>query len=93
MMVLLLCFPVVVRYAQRACPCHFEEHNIFMPHVNLGTFDRIYAGARCTEDRLPILSRLLSPGGGIMVVPVESELRLISRCPGGGGGGGGGALL
>ena len=80
MTLLLLWFPVIIRYAQHACPCHFEEHNIFMPHASLGTFDRIYAGARCTEDLLPSLIRLLSPGSGTMVVPVESELRLISRC-------------
>mmetsp|Transcript_6705 Transcript_6705/g.17938 ORF Transcript_6705/g.17938 Transcript_6705/m.17938 type:complete len:439 (+) Transcript_6705:96-1412(+) len=51
--------------------------NLFDERVlpNLGTFDVIHVGAAATEDMVPVLTQLLSPGGRL-VVPVGPPLGL-----------------
>jgi len=66
-------------YARLSCQCHFEEHNVFLPHPTHRLFDRICVGAQCHLDQLPSLLKLLRPSGGVMVVPVGCELKLITR--------------
>lgn len=63
----------------------FELQNVFMPASRwLGQFDRVHVGASCPPDRLAPLLALLRPEGGLVVVPVApSDLRVISRGPGG----------
>jgi hypothetical protein len=36
-------------------------------------------GATCPEERLHLLLPLLEPGGGLLLAPVDSDLRLYSR--------------
>eukprot|EP00873_Tetraselmis_striata_P012076 jgi/Tetstr1/432340/TSEL_021737.t1 len=65
-------------FAAASASCTFHQHNAFLPLAN--TFDRIYVGAACPEHRVAALAKLLSPDGK-MIVPVGSELRLVSRSP------------
>eukprot|EP00193_Tetraselmis_chui_P018060 CAMPEP_0177780392 /NCGR_PEP_ID=MMETSP0491_2-20121128/17172_1 /TAXON_ID=63592 /ORGANISM="Tetraselmis chuii, Strain PLY429" /LENGTH=458 /DNA_ID=CAMNT_0019300147 /DNA_START=1307 /DNA_END=2680 /DNA_ORIENTATION=+ len=67
-------------FKSTAAPVALHHHNVLFPHASLpeGGFDRIYVGAACPAARLRALSRLLAPNGK-MVVPVASELRLLSK--------------
>jgi len=57
----------------------FQEHNVFVPSHDLrGKFDRIHVGAACPPRRLAALTKLIGPQGGMIVSPVNSELRLIT---------------
>lgn len=44
-----------------------------------GRYDRVHVGAACPADRLPELLRLLKPSGGLLMAPVDNDLRVIVK--------------
>ncbi|GAX81059.1 hypothetical protein CEUSTIGMA_g8494.t1 [Chlamydomonas eustigma] len=57
----------------------FELRDIFVPRQeDVEAYDKMYIGAACPQDRLAPLLRMLRPGG-LMVVPVSTELLLIHK--------------
>uniref|UniRef100_A0A061S9V0 protein-L-isoaspartate(D-aspartate) O-methyltransferase n=1 Tax=Tetraselmis sp. GSL018 TaxID=582737 RepID=A0A061S9V0_9CHLO len=66
-------------YHQRACDCSILEHNVFLPRATAERYDRIHVGAQCPEEKVPNLLRLLGEEGGVVIVPVDSELRAITK--------------
>lgn len=72
-------------YASKACEVQLERRNVFMPvGRHQGRYDKVHVGASCPEDRLPLLLQLLRPDNGKLLVPVGSELRLVTRLRSGG---------
>lgn len=58
----------------------FELHNVFMPSPrHRGQYHKVHVGATCPEDRLSALLSLLQPTGGQLMVPVGSDLRVITK--------------
>ncbi|KAK9807068.1 hypothetical protein WJX72_012529 [[Myrmecia] bisecta] len=71
-------------YAAITCACKFEEHNVFMPSIYKGRFDRIHVGASCPEELVEELIAWLRPAGGLIVTPVApSSLVAITLQPDG----------
>jgi len=72
-------------FAQRAAPCEFHTHNVFLPgHPFAVGFDRIVAGASAPSGQLNRLLGLLKEGGGVIVTPViPSDLDKITKLPDG----------
>lgn len=70
-------------YAETACSCTFEHHNVFIPASrHQGQYDRVHVGASCPRDKLNALVALLKPTGGILVSPVApSDLQAITKGP------------
>lgn len=50
-----------------------------MPSKFKGCFDKIHVGGTCREDRLTSVIQLLRSEGGKIIVPVEEDLRLITK--------------
>eukprot|EP00803_Ostreobium_quekettii_P009046 evm.model.scf_1524.2 EVM.evm.TU.scf_1524.2 scf_1524:3912-16148(-) len=70
-------------YSAEACEIQFEQQNVFMPSKFRGYFDKIHVGGTCREDRLDCIVQLLRPEGGKLIVPVDNDLKLITRRPDG----------
>jgi len=71
-------------YADAACGVAVEARNVFVPSArHAGAYDKVHVGAMCPEARLQDMIRLLKPGGGRILAPVDSDLRLVTVAPDG----------